>query len=399
MYTESPAEMRIYRTTAFLLGASLPVSNLMMHISLVLVALCLLWRRDFRHLPALFRNPLVWLPVLMFVLLVLVSLSKPHDGGASIMSKYKKLLYVLPLGLFFLSISQLSRFFINGFLVANTIVLVISLAAATHLVSLTGVEPQNPTVFKLHITQNVFMALSAVVWLSRARARSGLARYGYILLVLLATASVLLMVQGRTGYVALFVGAGLWVLLTLNRWQSIAAVGGGMLIAAVLTLTPNRMAERLNLGAEEVYRCINAPDSLRYQACDSSMGLRTAFTRESLELIKQAPMLGHGAGGFRYDNPGHSFHNPHNEYLLVTVQSGLIGLVLFLSWVWCCFRATCRLPDEDRKLMTALLASYMACNLFNSFLLDSAEGHLFVALTAILAAVSHKRDPLTTRTG
>ncbi len=36
----------------------------------------------------------------------------------------------------------------------------------------------------------------------------------------------------------------------------------------------------------------------------------------------------------------------------------------------------------------ALLSGYLACHLFNSFLLDSSEGHLFIILTAIVASYS-----------
>lgn len=98
-------------------------------------------------------------------------------------------------------------------------ILAISLASGVGHVTLGGLNPQNPTVFKLQITQNVFMAFAALIWLTRAFGQSGVLRWCYGAWVLLATANVLLMVQGRTGYVALLVGVGLWLLLTLPRWQ------------------------------------------------------------------------------------------------------------------------------------------------------------------------------------
>ncbi len=81
-------------------------------------------------------------------------------------------------------------------------------------------------------------------------------------------------------------------------------------------------------------------------------------------------------------------HNPHNEYLLETVQSGLLGLMVFLTWMWSCYHAAWRLPPARRNLFVAVLSSYMACHLFNSFLLDSSEGHLFVIIAALLAGLS-----------
>lgn len=383
----SPACSRLFSVTAFLLGVSLPTSNALMNMSLGVAVVCLLWRRDFRQVMSLLRQPLVWLPALMFVLLALSLLTQNHDYGPKMVGKYQKLLYVLPLALFFLADPRLVTRFIDGFLLANAVILVISLTSGVWHVTLGGLNPLNPTVFKLQITQNVFMAFAALVWLSRAFAQSGLKRWLYGTGALLATVNVLLMVQGRTGYVALFVGVGLWLLLTLPRWQRIGVLVCGLLVAMVLVLIPNRATERLTLGLQEIRHCVLASADQAYQACDNSMGQRTAFAHEALRLIKQAPLLGNGAGSFWYGNAqtGYSVHNPHNEYLLETVQNGLLGLALFLGWMLCCFRSAWQQPIACRTLLVAVLGSYMACHLFNSFLLDSAEGHLFMMLAAILA--------------
>ncbi|MGF6189725.1 O-antigen ligase family protein [Serratia sp. 2723] len=389
------AHLRLFGFTAFLLGVSLPTSNALMNTSLALAAICLLWQRDFRHLMPLLRQPLVWLPALMFVLLAISLLTEHHEYGSKMVGKYQKLLYVLPLALFFLSDSRLITRFISGFLLANAVILAISLTSGIGHVTLGGLDPQNPTVFKLQITQNVFMAFAALIWLSRAFAQSGVRRWCYGTWVLLATANVLLMVQGRTGYVALLVGVGLWLLLTLPRWQRLGVLTCGLLLAIMLIFIPNRATDRLTLGLVEVRNCVLAPANQAYQACDNSMGQRTAFVRESLRLIKQAPLLGNGAGSFWYGNAqtGYGVHNPHNEYLLETVQNGLLGLALFLGWMWCCFLAAWRQPTACRNLLVAVLGSYLACHLFNSFLLDSAEGHLFMVLAAVLAGYRVVRQP------
>ncbi|TXE23761.1 O-antigen ligase family protein, partial [Serratia marcescens] len=89
---------------------------------------------------------------------------------------------------------------------------------------------------------------------------------------------------------------------------------------------------------------------------------------------------------------GQRVNNPHNEYLLETVQSGLLGLAVFLTWMGFCYRAAWHLPVGRRNLVVAVLSSYMACHLFNSFLLDSAEGHLFIILVALLTGYTVPRQ-------
>lgn len=392
---QTPPQQRLFAFTAFLLGVSLPTSNPLMNTSLGLVVICLLWLRDIRQWAALAGHPLVWLPALMFALLALSLLTHAHAYGPKMVGKYQKLLYVLPLALFFLADLRLMAHFVRGFLWANAAILAISLTSGLGHVTLGGLTPDNPTVFKLQITQNVFMALAALVWLSRAFACSGKRRWGYAGLVLLATVNVLLMVQGRTGYVALAVGMGIWLLLTLRRKQQVAVLACGILAVVMLVMTPNRAMERLTLGVQQIQGCVFAPAQTAYAACDNSMGQRTAFAREALRLIKQSPLLGSGAGSFWYGNPstGYGVHNPHNEYLLETVQSGLLGLMVFLTWMWSCYRVAWRLPPARRNLFVAVLSSYMACHLFNSFLLDSSEGHLFVIIAALLAGLSLTTPP------
>lgn len=381
---------RLFGLTAFLLGVSLPVSNPLMNLGFVLVLLCALWRWDLRNVKALIKHPLVWLPALMFTLLALSLFIQPHAYGAEMLGKYKKLLFVLPLALFFLQVPTAISRFVNGFLLANAAILLVSLAVGIAHLQIGHLNPLNPTVFKLHITQNFFMALATLLWLSRAFAHRGMKRWGYAALVALASYDVLFLVLGRTGYVALVVGLGVWLLLSLGLRQRLAVMTLGLGVICVLAFVPNPATERVALGVTEIHDCLVVADGDAYDSCKTSMGQRTAFVGESLKLITHAPWLGNGAGSFWYGNleTGYNVNNPHNQYLLETVQSGLVGLALFLLWMLYCYREAWRQPVPVRNLMVAILSAYMACHLFNSFLLDSAEGHLFMVIAAMLASKS-----------
>ncbi|MFS7380709.1 O-antigen ligase family protein [Rahnella inusitata] len=359
-----------------------------MNLALGLVLLCVLWREDLQNVKELIKHRLVWLPALMFALLAFSLFIQPHAYGAEMLGKYKKLLFVLPLALFFLQVSTAMNRFVNGFLLANAAILLVSLAVGIFHLRIGHLNPLNPTVFKLHITQNFFMTLAALLWLSRAFAHRGMKRWGYAALVTLASYDVLFLVLGRTGYVALVVGLGVWLLLSLGLRQRLAVMALGLGVICVLAFVPNRATERVALGVAEIHDCLVLADGDAYDSCKTSMGQRTAFVGESLRLINHAPWFGNGAGSFWYGNPETGYHvnNPHNQYLLEMVQSGLVGLAMFLLWMLYCYREAWRQPVPVRNLMVAILSAYMACHLFNSFLLDSAEGHLFMVITAILAA-------------
>ena len=375
-----------FSLTAMLLGISLPTSNLLMHAALVLVVVCLLWRRDFQQAGRLIRHPMILLPLAMFLLLAWSLLWRHSAYGPEMVDKYKKLLYVLPLTLFFLHRRVLVKRFLGGFLLANAIILFTSLSAGLFGWPAGHIDPANPTVFKLHITQNFFMALTALVWLSRAFVHRGPKRWGYIVLTGLAAYDILFLVLGRTGYVALAVGAGIWMMVSLTSRQRILVLAGGVAMIGILSLVPNRAAQRIGLGVDEIRYCLSQASGDAYDACSNSMGQRTEFVLDCLGLIRQAPLWGNGAGSFWYGNAATGYHvnNPHNEYLLETVQTGLVGLALFLAWMLLCYRIALRQPIPIRNMAVTVLTVYMVCHLFNSFLLDSAEGHLFVIIAAIL---------------
>lgn len=375
---------------ALLLGIALPTSNPLINISLVLILISLIINRKSLQFKPLLTNPLVYLPAAMFALLALSLLFHHNSYGPEMISKDKKFLYILPLALFFINQPQRVKLFCIGFLAANTVVLAGSLAVGVLHIPIGHIDPANPTLFKLQITQNFFLALSAILWLMLAFKSQGWKRWGYGLLVAAACYSVLFLVLARTGYVALVVGLGVWLFFSLGRRQRwLLVVLGAIALVAVL-LIPNKATQRINQGINEIKVCMAAPAANVTGACRSSMGQRSAFAVEAVRLIKDAPILGHGAGGFYYEDPkiNYKINNPHNQYLLETIQSGVVGLIIFLAWIVCCYRAIWQQTPALRNVLLAILTSYMACNFFNSFLLDSSEGHLFMIFVAILAGYS-----------
>ncbi|WP_232507654.1 hypothetical protein [Candidatus Williamhamiltonella defendens] len=86
---------------AFLLGFSLPTSNVLMHFLLVLALFCVLSKPNGDFIKILAKNPLVWLPAVLFLLLLLSLLTQYDVYGVKMIYKYKKLLFILPLSLFF----------------------------------------------------------------------------------------------------------------------------------------------------------------------------------------------------------------------------------------------------------------------------------------------------------
>ena len=119
----------------------------------------------------------------------------------------------------------------------------------------------------------------------------------------------------------------------------------------------------------------------RFKA-DSANG-RLLMWRVSIGMIKEHPIIGFGNDGFtahymeyqaKYltENPDSPFiqladnvNNPFNEYLLVLVNYGLVGLALLLGLLILLFKSLKALPNTYKSLMIGLAVGLMIWSFFS----------------------------------
>ena len=392
-----PVQIKTYFLifNAFILGFAFPTSIALMNIAYGLVIISIIISHDFSRAAALAKSPLFYLPLIMFLLMLASLFYADNEFGKTMLGKYKKLIYIFPVALFFLQDRQLAKITLKGFVVANTIVLILSLLGWLNWFPALKISPNNPTVFHLHITQNFFMAITCLIWLVMVFKTRGWQRIIYGILLLLGLFDILFLVDGRTGYVAVVAGLGIWLWMVLNNKQRAILVVAGIIGIIFISVVPNKVQDRMLLGVSEVQRCTAALESHGDVAndCRTSMGLRTEFAYKAIALIKYSPIIGVGVGGFDYYSDDNYFHhvNPHNEYLMQTLQSGVIGLGIFLLWIFFMYRAALLLSGVAKPFFIAIITVYMAGCLFNSFVLDAYEGQLFMVIIAYLAAETARR--------
>jgi len=129
-----------------------------------------------------------------------------------------------------------------------------------------------------------------------------------------------------------------------------------------------------------------------------SVGLRLEWYTTSLKLIREDPLIGSGTGSFpaAYARAveGQSMaatENPHNEYFLIAVQIGLIGLASLVYLFYRQWQFAGRLVQPlYRDLGRGLVLMFVIGSLFNSLLLDHTEGLLFAWMSALVFAAPAK---------
>jgi O-antigen ligase len=259
----------------------------------------------------------------------------------------------------------------------------------------------NPVIFKLHITHNLFMAFTAFACALEARhAHTPLGRAIWSALALLAAFNVLFMVQGRTGHLVLL-ALLVYLGITWLRWKGVTLALAA--IATLAALTYALPSSTLHQRAALAYQEFATAQPEVAASTSSSVGQRLEFYRNTLQIVRQHPLLGVGTGGFRQayaeqvrDTGRAATHNPHNEYLMVAAQLGLAGLLLLLALFAVQWRVASQLPTvREQVLARGMVLSIMVASAVSSTLIDHAEGWFYVWMSGLLFATLKSAMPVS----
>lgn len=391
------------RWAAVALGFSIPISVALDSMLALVMLLAGLLTIGYRGKSGAIRaNPVAWLAAALFCLYLIActySIGNQEDM-LTFLGKAARLMFI-PLLLIVFQDDDTRRRAWYGFIGAMLLTLVLSYLLWLGLLPKWEIirgDAANPTIFKLHITHNLFMAFTAFVCAVQARYAATPRQRGiWVALALLAAFNVLFMVQGRTGHLvllALLVYMGVvWL-----RWRGVAIALAAIAVLAALAyaLPSSPLHQRAALAYHEFSAA--QPDV----AATSSVGQRMEFYRNTLEIVRQRPLLGAGTGGFRQayaeqvrDTDRVATHNPHNEYLMVAAQLGLAGLLLLLALFAVQWRVAALLPSmREQMLARGMVLSIVTASAVSSTLIDHAEGWFYVWMSGLLFAALKSAHPL-----
>jgi len=317
--------------------------------------------------------------------------SAEPDAAMDTFSKYKKLILV-PIIISLMLSEQWRRYAIRGFAVGMTVLLTISYLKYVDVLPL-GPEHQEYTAFKSRIAHSIFMAFFFYLMVQFAIS-SPRWRWLCITLAVLACYNTLFMITGQTGYVILI------CLVTLLFYQHIG--WKGLLIGA---LSAPLLFAAAYYGSSDFQSRIHesTTDFLEYTPGDyenyRGISYRLEFYQNTLKVIEKNPVYGFGTGSLATeykkvaDIEGlEPTHNPHNEFLMITSQLGVIGLAVFCLMLFSQWRASFKLDRENRLILQGLLITMVVGCLFNSLLMDSGEGKFYVILLAIIFSIPSQQQ-------
>lgn len=251
-------------------------------------------------------------------------------------------------------------------------------------------------VFIGHITSSYFTSIAIMFLLIQVftlfKANKPWQNALYIMLLILLSHYLLFMTIGRSGLVTLlFMGLYFLCRQVISQKQYLpafilvicVAIAGGLAI---------KYSKTLNARWHQGYNQVTA-----YQKghIASSWGNRINFWINSAQLMKDAPIIGHGTGSMKatYKKLSQKIKkidptvNPFNQYLFFGVEQGIIGALLYIGLLYLIGRNKYNIKNEAHsKLMLEVLTIGFAVGcMYNSWLHDVHEGYLFVLLAGILS--------------
>jgi O-antigen ligase len=372
---------RLGEISLVLIGFTIPLSNaLCTGVFPALAVVSWLMLRGWRDVPKLLReNRVALLCVVLFAWLGVAAIYGGGSEAFGIWKKYRELaLIIIYMGL----ASALP----NRTRAVTALAIGIMLAMQFSFMQAAGMLPmkRGMPIISSSLTQGALMAWLAF-WLLHYHRKTGM--NGILALLALVLVNLFFLVDSSTG-VVLVLSLGLLFGLQTMRRAKLAVMTGSLIVVVAFAFAVSPM---FRTATQEDVKAVQ--EILNGKTTFTPTGERLQFYRNSLTLFSQAPVLGHGTGRFHEKYAEHVAgtkqvvtSNPHNEYLMVGVQSGLVGLGVLVALLWALWRAASRWEGMERWLAQGMVVWLSVGCCFNSFILDSREGMLFALLAGVYGA-------------
>jgi hypothetical protein len=392
--------MQVADGLAAALAFSLPLSTSATAIVAALWLISLIPILDRNTFLRVASMPAGYLPMLLWLLALVGMLwaqGVPWEERLDGLGSFHKLL-AIPLLMAHFSLSRRGHWVMFGFLAGCGVVL----AASVALILLPALEWRPRALkgvpVKDRIAQGaeftICIFLLARMALQQWRARKLGVSIGLWIIASLFLADILF-VASRTSFVALPV---LLVLFAAKHWSR---RGAAVLLPATLAVValswwgfPEMRHTLGNLWTE--VRTFD-PQGERTRA-----GERIVFWHKSLEIVSDAPVLGHGTGAirerFRRTVEGktgmeaRASTNPHQQTFAVAIQLGICGAAL-LWMMWGAHFLMFRGPSMAAWAGFVVVVQNVLGSMFNSHVFDFTHGWIYVVGVGVAAGMTLQAAP------
>lgn len=386
---------RASQVSVVLLFLFLPISTSLTTVFFFLSIALVLCSGDLvKNLKLIFSQPLVWMLCAFYSMFIIGSCYShaSHASQLAVLTRYSRYVFCVFLIPVFLK-ERVRNWALNAFLFSSILTLTLVFLKASHIFIIRP-DGDTLTIFKDHIDTGFILVVAAyIALLFSLKAGDKKIKHFYYYLVFMIAVATFYLGYSRSAYL---VFAALSALFVYQRF-------GWRYVFIVLAITPFIAGVLFFVSPifkSEVLVAIQGYHQFQKIGVrsHSSAGERMTFYTNGLRAVKEHWLIGSGSGSMNYVTSyldkdfQRKIMNLHNEYLNISVQFGLLGLLVLLSLFYCVWRTSLNLPFYYNYLMQGVLVTTMSGSLINSWLMDSTEGHFFAIMVILcLAAGLSKR--------
>jgi len=402
MIESKPASLRLKiqnfsHTAAFvcaiLFMIFIPINIVLMNVFLFLTLIFILATGNIMvHAKTAWSNPVARFALILFMLLFIGTIWSIAETSWAfrVLKKYNELWYIALLLPIFCS-AQRREIGIQSFLISMSAILMGIYLVYFDILPDSGFTIASRHVpfsvdggFSSHIMTNILMSfvvfVSAHKFLQCAHHSK---RWLYLFLFLASGYYTLFISTGTTGQIITFL---LLILLSIQHFkkQALIAIPFTMLVIGIMAHTVEN---------NSIQHALKKIESRIADIENSNPNTRPQLIIHASKLFLEDPIIGTGTGSYKtaleikqpdfYQRTVHKW-NPHNEYLTIAVQLGIVGLLALLYLFYLQGFLSKKIQDtEQRHLAQGLVLLFSVGCLANSLIMDSGEGHFWAFFSAL----------------
>lgn len=241
-----------------------------------------------------------------------------------------------------------------------------------------------------HSAQSMALATATffALWLAASASLSPTWRRAAASFAALFVVNLAFVTPGRSGYLALAVMLAVLAVTRLReRRQVLIVLVLGALFAGAIWVSP--------VAQEGIASARDEWNNAAVLKEPTRVGIRVVMYENTLEIVRERPLLGTGTGGFGRAYSAHvkakygdwrqlPTADPHNQYLHVLAEQGVIGLLMFLAYI--AAGLLDRSAGSTRVLAVGMLLAWSATSMLSGHFKTFAEGYLLALVLGTMLA-------------
>jgi len=370
----------------------IPINIVLMNVFLFLVLIFTLLAGGLNHhLTLVWHNPVTKVALILFALLgtsIFWSIAET-DWSLRVLKKYNELWYMALLLPLFHSPKR-RNIGINAFLIGMGLILTGIYLVYFSVLPSSGINiagNQAPfTVdggFSSHIMTNILMSFVVFASCHKFIFSNTKTKWLYGLLFLGSFYYVLFISTGTTGQLIVLSLLGLLLVQYFGK-KSLILFPTLVLFIGIVSISVENNA---------IKHAVKKIESRITHIESGNPNTRPQLAIHAFKLFTEDPIVGTGVGSYKAaletkqsEFSERTLHkwNPHNEYLVIAVQLGLVGLLVLLFLFYTQAKSTKRIQDKEQRYLTqGLVLLFVVGCLGNSLIMDSGEGHFWAFFSAL----------------